>query len=323
MHEILCGDAIALLAECEREYQAIYIDPPYELNRSFRYTASPESTGFDDRLRSEQYSEWLAKLVVGCKRILADDGILFLHISAEQSLIPENVLAEHFQRIEKIVWKKAHGKNTVKTKLGAVVDIILMASANIRKFNLVRVPLDETYLTNSYSQRDEVGEYALGALKHDKTRLGNFFQVPHPESDQIYEAPYGWKTSEEGMADLIAADRIHWGRRMLYKKLYRHEVKGRPLSNLWDDIHYITRSEGDQRRYPTQKPLKLLQRIIEISTDEGDWVLDPVAGSGTTGHAAESLGRNCTLIDENPDAVEIIADRLAERVQAPASSSRA
>ena len=102
---------------------------------------------------------------------------------------------------------------------------------------------------------------------------------------------------------------------MLYKKLYKHETKGKPLSNLWDDIHYITRTTQDERLYPTQKPATLLKRIIELSSDPGDWVLDPVAGSGTTGTAAQSLGRSTTLIDSNPEAIKIMRNRLSKLIQ--------
>ena len=97
---------------------------------------------------------------------------------------------------------------------------------------------------------------------------------------------------------------------MLYKKLYKHEVKGKPLSNLWDDIHYITRTTQDERLYPTQKPVALLKRIIELSSNPGDWVLDPVAGSGTTGAAALTLDRPVTLIDYNQEALKVMQKRL-------------
>ena len=120
------------------------------------------------------------------------------------------------------------------------------------------------------------------------------------------------------MERLISEKRIHFvvptdkREGNLYKKLYKSECKGKPLSNLWDDISYITRTQQDPRTYPTQKPLKLLQRIISISTNKGDLVLDPTAGSGTTGVACKTLGRNCCLIDINPDAKKIFEKRLAE-----------
>jgi DNA modification methylase len=117
--------------------------------------------------------------------------------------------------------------------------------------------------------------------------------------------------------ELLKEDRIHFARpkpgtnrSMLYKKLYKQEVKGKPLSNLWDDIAYITRTTKDERLYPTQKPFELLKRIVEMSSDPGDWILDPVAGSGTTGAAALSSGRSVTLIDCSPESAKIIKKRV-------------
>ena len=122
------------------------------------------------------------------------------------------------------------------------------------------------------------------------------------------------------MERLISEKRIHFvppsdkREGNLYKKLYKSECKGKPLSNLWDDISYITRTQLDPRTYPTQKPLKLLQRIISISTNKGDRVLDPTAGSGTTGVACKALGRACYLVDINADGKKIFTTRIADLV---------
>jgi len=156
--------------------------------------------------------------------------------------------------------------------------------------------------------------YALGSLRFDKTRSGNQYEIVHEGIH--YKCPYGWKVKKEEMERLISEKRIHFvsandkRESNLYKKLYKDECKGKPLSNLWDDISYITRSQKDPRTYPTQKPLKLLQRILQISSHPGDWVLDPTAGSGTTGIACKTLGRQGCLIDINPDGKKIFEHRL-------------
>jgi hypothetical protein len=120
------------------------------------------------------------------------------------------------------------------------------------------------------------------------------------------------------MMELIDQKRIHFVSASetraanLYTKLYKSECKGKPLSNFWDVISYITHTRKDPRTYPTQKPIKLLQRILEISTNRGDWVLDPTAGSGTTGAAAKSLGRHFCLLDINPDGRDIFMARIKD-----------
>jgi site-specific DNA-methyltransferase (adenine-specific) len=93
-------------------------------------------------------------------------------------------------------------------------------------------------------------------------------------------------------------------------------ARGKLPTDVW--WHTIVSPTGNEKTgYATQKPLGILRRIIQASSAEGDAVLDPFAGSGTTGAAAIELGRAVVLIDESPDAVAIIEKRLgitAERV---------
>jgi len=317
-YEVVIGDSIEHLEGLNRTFRSIYLDPPYDLGRTFKFSAVLEGPEFKDTWDGDEYAVWLDQLIAACKKVLAKDGTLFLHMSAGQSLIPEMVLNKHFTKVEKIFWQKAHGKNTVKKKLGAVVDVIFMASNAKRKFNLLYTPLDPYYLENSYTNEDERGFYALGAIKHDKTRTSShMYDVTDPSTGRVYKseevAPYGWRMPEEEMLAMIEQGRIHFSKQKgatLYKKLYKDEVKGVPLSDLWTDVHYITRTDQDKRYYPTQKPFKLLRRIVALSTDPGDWVLDPCAGSGTTGAAALSLGRHAYMIDVNPEAEPIITERL-------------
>ena len=100
----------------------------------------------------------------------------------------------------------------------------------------------------------------------------------------------------------------------MYVKIYQHEHKGKPLSNLWDDIHSITRTNKDPRMYPTQKPQKLLERLIRLFTKPDSTILDPVCGSGTTGFVADKLNRKCILVDQNKEVLPIIQKRFRDKV---------
>ena len=95
----------------------------------------------------------------------------------------------------------------------------------------------------------------------------------------------------------------------LYKKIYLSENPGKPCTDLWDDVHSIAQG-GELRKYPTAKPVALLERIIRISTEEGDLVLDPMCGSGTTGEACKNLNRRCILIDKNEEVLPILEARF-------------
>ena len=309
------GNAFDILETDTKTYKCVYLDPPYASGRDYKFAEKDENIAFTDKFTPEKYKEWLTKLISLCKKRMSKDGTLWFHIAAEYSFIPEQVLKSEFKDVEKNFWKKSHGKNTVKNKMGAVIDIIFRCYNSTPIFNLQYVPLDAYYFENSYRNKDEKGLYALGSLRFDKTRSGNNYEITN---DGItYKATYGWKIRKEEMERLISEKRIHFvspndkREGNLYKKLYKTECKGKPLSNLWDDISYITRTQQDPRTYPTQKPLKLLERIISVSTNKGDLVLDPTAGSGTTGVACKNLGRNCYLIDINADAKKIFDKRLS------------
>lgn len=92
------------------------------------------------------------------------------------------------------------------------------------------------------------------------------------------------------------------------------EKEGVPLSDVWD-IPYLNPTARERVGYPTQKPILLLERIIEISTDPNDTILDPFCGSGTTLVAAKFLERNSIGMDISEDAVELTKARLKEPVK--------
>ncbi|HEU0256921.1 MAG TPA: site-specific DNA-methyltransferase [Microbacteriaceae bacterium] len=86
-------------------------------------------------------------------------------------------------------------------------------------------------------------------------------------------------------------------------------ARGKLPTDVW--WHTIVSPTGREKTgYPTQKPEALLRRMLQASSRQGDWVLDFFAGSGTTGAAAASIGRRFVLVDENPDALAVMRDRL-------------
>jgi site-specific DNA-methyltransferase (adenine-specific) len=87
-------------------------------------------------------------------------------------------------------------------------------------------------------------------------------------------------------------------------------ARGKTPTDVW--WHTIVPTNGKEKTgYPTQKPLGVLERIIKVHSEPGDTVLDFFAGSGTTGEAAARHGRGFVLVDEHPDAIEVMRKRLA------------
>ena len=316
MNIIKQGDSLGLLDEVENgTVQTIYFDPPFNTQRVYRLNPDNE-IGFSDIWKSHQsYIDFIEPLVIKCKNKLALGGSFFFHICAEQMLIPQMVCDRHFKRVQPIFWKKSRSKNNVKTKLGAAVDVIFWCSnAKKPKFNMVYQELDSYYAEHSYKNEDERGNYALGHIVYTATQKTSnedrLYAFTH--DDVTYEPEAGWRLSKEKLDELVADNRIYFPKKKganPYKKIYKHESKGKPCMDLWDDIHSI--AQGNERRlYPTEKPEKLIERIIEMSSDEGDIVLDPVAGSGTTGVVAKNMNRDFILFDINPDAIKIAKERI-------------
>jgi site-specific DNA-methyltransferase (adenine-specific) len=96
--------------------------------------------------------------------------------------------------------------------------------------------------------------------------------------------------------------------------IYAGAKRGVPLSDVWD-IPFLNPKAKERTGYPTQKPILLLERIIQISTDEGDLVVDPFCGSGTALIAATLLGRSAIGIDISSEAVDLTRRRLSEPVR--------
>ncbi len=320
MNKIQLGDSRELLKQLEKlSVDAVYFDPPFNSNRKYRLTSSDDSIGFDDIFKSDdEYVKLVEPMVKECARVLKKDGSFFFHISADQMLIPQMICSKFFSRVQPIFWKRSRSKNNVKTKLGACTDVIFWCSHVAKpKFNMVYQPLDSYYAENSYKNKDARGNYALGHVCYtrtqapDKSKSDRYYSIVH--KGKTYSPTYGWRMSLDDLEALIKDNRIHFPKNKKnanpYKKIYAHESKGKPSTDYWDDLHSIAMG-SEERVYPTQKPVALMRRIIEMSTNVGDVILDPVAGAGTTGVAASQLGRNYILFDISEDAIEACERRI-------------
>ena len=121
-------------------------------------------------------------------------------------------------------------------------------------------------------------------------------------------------TTQEKLEILDQNSLIYWpkGEGMPMYKRYRHQLKGRAVGDIWDDLSRINPVGGERLGYPTQKPVALLERIIAASSNEGNVVLDPFCGCGTTIHAAQKLNRNWIGIDLTHLAIALVERRLRE-----------
>jgi DNA modification methylase len=320
-----------------RPFDLGYMDPPYFLDRTFSLEALDETVsftrGWDDHeahefcediakhTKNEKLIDYLSWLFVRLELIhknMAETGSFFLHIGTREapyvSLLLDKIFGFSGWRTT-ITWQRSHPHNNLKKSLGNVSDYIFYYSKGEKyTFNLLHTPHDEVYLANSFSNEDENGPYALAPVIQEKSRRGHFYEY------KGVTPPFGWRVRQETLETLDNENRIHWGTNRAYKKVYLKEAQGAALQNIWTDVHNITRTEVDNRKYPTQKPIKLLERIVELSTNPGDLVYDPFCGSGTTLVAALKHGRVALGTDVSPEAVRITLDRLRD-ISAESSST--
>ena len=123
-----------------------------------------------------------------------------------------------------------------------------------------------------------------------------------------------WRYGKEKMEQLYREGRILQakpGNVPRYKR-YLDEVEGVPVGDVWADIKNLQGASKERLGYPTQKPLALLERIIQASSNPGDLVLDPFCGCGTTIHAAQKLGRPWLGIDITHLSIHLIERRMKD-----------
>jgi DNA modification methylase len=256
----------------------------------------------------------MAPRMVELRRVLKPTGSLYLHCDPTMGhylkiLLDAIFKPENFQN--EISWQRSGAKND-PVRYGRSHDVILFYSAG-KKFtwNEQYTPFDQASITKNYTHEEaETGRrYRRGDLTAAK-----------PGGDVDFEwhgvRPYRgrhWAYSRENLDRMFAEGRIEFrSTGMPVYKRYLDEQPGVPLQDIWDDIR-LTSADKERLGYPTQKPLALLQRIVSASSNEGEVVLDPFCGCGTTIDAAQQLGRQWLGIDITFIAVDLIEKRLQDR----------
>jgi DNA modification methylase len=255
--------------------------------------------------------------LVELHRVLKPTGSLYLHCDPTASHYLKMVLdaifgAQNFRN--EIIWKRtgAHSDQAQGKviHLGRIHDVILFyTKTDNATRHEVYLPYDEEYLTKTYRYTDPDGRrYRLDNL----TGPGGAAKG-NPQYELLGVTRY-WRYSKEKMEELYRQGRIVQtkpGTVPAYKR-YLDEMKGVPLQDVFDDIPALQASAAERLGYPTQKPLALLERIVQASSSPGDLVLDPFCGCGTTVVAAQKLGRRWIGIDITHLAVAILKYRLKD-----------
>lgn len=259
------------------------------------------------------YLVMMAARLVELHRVLKPTGSLYLHCDPTAShylkIILDSIFgAENFRN--EIVWQRTSSHNDSK-KWSSIHDIIFYyTKSNKYTWNPVYTDHDPDYVSAFYRHKDERGIYRQDHI----IRSASMGERPNLVYEyKGYKPRWGWRVVREKLEALDADNRIEWSKSgRPYLKRYLHEQKGTPIKSVITDIHPVGAQAAERMGYPTQKPESLLERIVKASSNEGDLVLDPFAGCGTTIAAAQKLGRRWIGIDITHLGIALLKYRLQD-----------
>ena len=320
---IYCGDNLEQLKKLpENSVDLIYIDPPFNSNRNYEvfWGETKEKRAFKDRHASTQaYIEFMRPRCVELHRVLKKTGSFYYHCDWHASHYVKIMLDQIFsenQFVNEIIWKRQSSHNDAKQgsrHLGRVHDsIFFYAKTNKYKFQHLYKPYEQEYIDKSYKHTEpETGRrYSLGDLGAPG---GGAPSKGNPFYEFLGVERY-WRFSKEKMQEMYEQGLIVQTKpgAVPRQKRYLDEGKGVPLGTVWDDIGPVQGRSEEALGYPTQKPLMLLNRILEMSSNENDIVLDAFCGCGTALVAADNLNRQWIGIDVSPTACRVMAKRMRD-----------
>jgi site-specific DNA-methyltransferase (adenine-specific) len=317
---IYCGDNLEQLIKLpDACVDLIYIDPPFNSNRNYEvfWGETREKRAFDDRHASTQaYIEFMRPRCLRLARVLKKTGSFYYHCDWHAShyvkIMLDQIFGENNFQCE-IIWKRNTAKGLAFRGFPNDHDsLFYYGGGGEITFNRPYTPyelgkLDEKTLAK-YCHRDPDGRlYQLDNLTN-----------PNPDRPNLAYEFLGvkkvWRWSKERMQSSYEEGIVVQPRPGAVPRLKRYldEQEGRPIDSVWTDIPPINSQAKERLGYPTQKPLALLERIVAVSSNENDIVLDAFCGCGTSLVAAHRLKRQWIGIDISPTACRVMAKRLRD-----------
>ena len=264
------------------------------------------------------YLVMMANRLLELHRVLKPTGSLYLHCDPTASHYLKIVMdaifgAENYAN--EIIWKRA---DTVKGNFGQGTKLF-----------------DKNTDTIFFYRKSENNTFNPQFKAYSKEYIDAFYKFIEPGTGRKYQLismtgpggaakgnPYYevmgvsryWRYSKKKMEELIDKGLVIQTNpgAVPRRKQYLDEGKGVSIQTLWDDISALQASDAERLGYPTQKPLALLERIIEASSNKGDIVLDPFCGCGTAVHAEQKLGRDWIGIDITHLSISLIEKRMKD-----------
>lgn len=313
----------------------IYIDPPFDSKADYRTKVTlpdmeleQKPTVIEQFAYSDTWSDGTASYLtmitprlILMRELLADTGSIYVHLDWHVSHYVKLVMDEIFGKdnfVNEIVWKRSDAKGDAtqgSQHFSRVHDVILFFQKSpSRHWKTQFLPLSDSYVADFYKHKDPDGRtYKL------ENMLGPGGAAKGNPVYEVMGVQRPWRYSRIRMQGLIDAGLVVQTRpgTVPMQKKYLDESKGVQVGSWWDDISMLRGWSSEKTDYGTQKPEKLLERIIRASCPDDGIVADFNGGSGTTAAAAEKLGRRWITTDLGKPACMIMRKRLIDQDAKP------
>ena len=258
------------------------------------------------------YLAMMAVRLIELHRVLKPMGSLYLHCDPTAShylkVLLDSIFGASLFRNE-IVWQRTTPKGHAFTRFPSTHDILLIYGRSEHvSWHPSYIPHRQEYVESHYSNVEpETGRRYM---------LDNCLN-PNPNRPNLTYEWNGltrvWRWTREKIQALHDEGRLVYSKSGMPRyKRYLDEMAGTPITSIWSDIPPLNSQAAERLGYPTQKPLALLERIIQASSNEGDVILDPFCGCGTAVHAAQKLNRQWIGIDITHLSISLIERRLKD-----------
>lgn len=328
-NKIFWGDNLQVMSHLLKQFRGkvdlIYIDPPFDSGADYRRkvvvkgkTTIADQVAFEEKQygdiwSNDEYLQFMYERLTVLRELLSPQGSIFLHCDPRRSHYLKLCLDEIFGResfVNEIIWKRS-GVHASTRGFGPVHDVILFyGKRSDFAWNPQYAPYDDDYIEGWFKKTDEAGrKYGLVVLSAPGERHGT---KAHYSINGRFPPPgRHWGITEDSFKDLLSKGLIEFSSTGVpYVRKYLDESKGIPVNDIWTDTGHIKSQSKENVEYPTQKPERLLERVIQATTAPGAIVFDCFMGSGTTQSVAMKLGRRFIGADINLGAIQTTTKRL-------------
>ena len=309
------GDSLEILPELDIEARALLTDPPY-----FKVKNEP----WDNQWKKpEHFLKWLGDFLDTAKPLIAANGSVWVFASPQMTTKVELLIGERFNVLNNIRWVKSQGWH-MKAKVESLRSFLTPWEGII-----FAEQYHDVYDDRAKALHREVfapiGRYLQTERKRAGVKSSELAQLFPSKTGGLTGAVRNWEMgasmpSAEQYAQIKAFLNMGGGdylRREYEDLLREYEDLRRPFTaekrELSTDIWNFPTVPPYPGKHPCEKPQDMLQHMIQCSTREGDTILDPFAGSGSTLIAAKALGRKSVGIEMNEQYCEQIATRLTQQ----------